>query len=64
MLKMFLAVLLLLLAALLALGIRLFFGKTFVHTDIKGNRALEERGIKCAVEQEMETINKQSNPTK
>lgn len=60
MLKTFLAILALLAVAFAALSVRLFFGKRFVHTDIKGNRAMESRGIKCAVEQEMETISKQT----
>lgn len=59
MLKMFLAILALIAVAFACLSIRLFFGKRFVHTDIKGNKAMEQRGIKCVVEQEMETLSKQ-----
>lgn len=64
MLKTFLAVLVLLIVAVVALSVRLFFGKRFVHTDIKGNHALEERGIKCAVEQEMDTLRQQTTKHK
>ena len=60
MLKTFLAILLLTACAIAALAIRLFFGRRFVHTDIKGNPELEKRGIKCVVEQEMENISKQT----
>lgn len=55
MLKMFLITLVLITIGVVLLSVRLFFGKHFVHTDIKGNKAMEERGIKCAVEQELET---------
>ena len=55
MLKMFLITLVLITIGVVLLSVRLFWGKHFVHTDIKGNKAMEERGIKCAVEQELET---------
>lgn len=61
MLKTFLAILLLTACAVVALAIRLFFGKGFVHTDIKGNPALEGRGIRCTVEREMENASNQTN---
>ncbi|MBP3227645.1 MAG: hypothetical protein J6M53_02545 [Bacteroidaceae bacterium] len=59
MLKAFFAILLLVALAVCALSVRLFFGRRFVHTDIKGNKALEQRGIRCAVEQEMEIVSQQ-----
>ena len=61
MLKTFLAILLLVACGVAALSVRLFFGKRFVHTDIKGNANLEKRGIKCSVEREMEMVSKQNN---
>ncbi len=64
MLKTFLAILLIVAIAVVLLSVRLFFGKKFVHTDIKGNRVMEERGIKCAVEQEVEQMSKQNSNDK
>ncbi|MBR6926319.1 MAG: hypothetical protein IKH52_03820 [Bacteroidaceae bacterium] len=54
MLKMFIITVFLVAFGVALLSVRLFWGKHFVHTDIKGNKAMEERGIKCAVEQELE----------
>lgn len=51
-----LAVIAIVLVAVLALSVRLFFGKPFVHTDIKGNAELERRGLNCVIEEEMRTI--------
>ena len=47
MLKTFLAAVSLLAIALALLAVKLFFKKPFVHTDIAGNKQLEQRGIHC-----------------
>ena len=53
MLKTFLAAVSLLAIALALLAVKLFFKKPFVHTDIAGNKQLEQRGIHCGIEEQM-----------
>ncbi len=47
MLKIFLLSLIVILIGLALMGIKLYFGKPFVHTHIDGNKALNKQGIHC-----------------
>ena len=37
---------------ILLLGVRLLFGKSFIHTHIEGNKAMNDKGITCYKEME------------
>ncbi len=63
MLKTFIAAVSLLAIALALLAVKLFFKKPFVHTDIAGNKQLEQRGIHCVIEEEQMVIEKSKQKT-
>lgn len=48
----FLFSLLIIAISLVFLCVRLFVGKRFVHTHVEGNKALGERGVRCAQSQD------------
>ncbi|QFQ11641.1 hypothetical protein C7Y71_000570 [Pseudoprevotella muciniphila] len=60
----FLAILIIVGICFALLSVKLFFGKEFVHTDIKGNKPLNDKGINCVVEDEIKTINSNKIKTK
>lgn len=61
MLKAFLPILIIVGISLILLAVKLFFGQKFVHTDIAGNKPLNDRGINCVIDEEKKILEKQKN---
>ena len=59
MLKTFIAIVIIVGVSLILLAVKLFFGQKFVHTDIAGNKALNDRGINCVIDEEKKILENQ-----